>query len=672
MPLRFAIRSLKARIFLALAAILLLVACVVMVYSLLAVRASAIAAEERSVQNVLRMAELAIRSEYHTLLAGKVALVQERKARFREFDRVVLQTLAHYQALAQQGRLSEAEAQALALAWLQKIRPVGGEYLLVFDRDGVALVYPEPALLGTQLSGYTDFKGRSVVAAAWDEADRYGETVLIYDWKAVGSDRLVQRYGHFLPYRPWNWMVASVGRVDEVQGEADARLAQFRAELARSLAQVEVIGNGAVFVFDGQGQWVVRPSAANGDIDAQAQAALRAAAGNRATARFRGQDGRAMQGWATYVRALDWYVAVSAPEDALTAPARELVTRQALVFAGGLLLGLLLAWAVASGIARPLVRLGQYARGLAGADFSAERTQTMPAALLDERQDEIGELARSFASMETALYRNVRTLLAVTGERERIEGELGVARDIQLGLLPKVFPAFPERPEIDLHATLVSAREIGGDLYDFFLAGDTLNFTIGDVAGKGVPAALFMAITKTLMKTAGESCATPAAAVRQVNDHLARDNPNLMFVTAFNGVLDLHSGALRYANAGHNPPLILRADGRCEVLRSVSGPALGAFEDMDYTGYAAQLQAGEWLLLYTDGVTEAMDGEGRLYGEARLLAQFAALAPQGSAASLIRALMADLALHAGGTDQSDDITLLAIRYLGVDHDKEQT
>ncbi|MBE9607996.1 SpoIIE family protein phosphatase [Chitinilyticum piscinae] len=672
--MRLAIHSLKARIFLALAAILGLVACVVMAHSLLAVRESAIVAEQRSVQNVLRMAELAIRSEYHTLLAGKVALVQERKARFREFDRVILQTLAHYQNLATQGQLSEQEARTQALAWLQKIRPVGGEYLLVFDRDGVALVYPEPALLGTQLSGYTDFKGRSVVAAAWDEADRYGETVLIYDWKAVGSNRLVQRYGHFLPFRPWNWMVASVGRVDEVQGEADARLAQFRTELARSLGQVEVSGNGAVVIFDGQGQWVVPPAAANDDIDPRAKTALRAAAGNRDAVHFQGRDGRVMQGWATYVRALDWYVAVAAPEAALTAPARNLVTRQALVFAGGLLLGLLLAWAVASGIARPLVRLGQYAKGLAGADFSAAPVQSMPADLADGRQDEIGALARSFASMETALYRNVRSLVEITGERERIEGELGVARDIQLGLLPKMFPAFPERPEIDLHATLVSAREIGGDLYDFFLTGDTLNFTIGDVAGKGVPAALFMAITKTLMKAAGESCTTPGAAVCQVNDHLARDNPNLMFVTAFNGVLDLHTGELQFANAGHNPPLILRADGRCEILRNISGPALGAFEDMEYASFTEYLQPGDWLLLYTDGVTEAMDAAGQLYGETRLAQLMAACDTRGNAEQRVNTLMADLATHVGAADQSDDITVLAIRYLGAatHTDKEET
>jgi sigma-B regulation protein RsbU (phosphoserine phosphatase) len=658
------LRSLKARIFLALGAILGLVACVVMAYSLFAVRTAGVAAEQRSVENVLRMAELAIRGEYRTLLTGKVGLVQERKARLREFDRVVLDTLARFRALAERGVISEPQAQEMALEWLKGVRPAGGDYLLAFDRDGRALVYPDQSLIGTRLGDFVDFKGRSVVEAAWSETERYGDTFLIYNWKSLQSDTLEPRYGHFVAYEPWQWMIASVGNIDAVQAEADARLRQFRAELARTLGEVQMVGDGFVFVFDGQGEMVVPPPASQQGIDDDVLTRLRVAARDRSVTSFAAPAGRSLHGWATYVRSLDWYVAAVASDAAINAPATALVTRQALVFGGGLAIGLVLAWVVASGIARPLVRLGSRAHSLSATDFTQARSTDAISDLPLARADEIGALARAFAFMETELYRNVRSLMEVTGERERIEGELGVARDIQLGLLPKVFPAFPERDDIDLHAALVSAREVGGDLYDFHLDGDEISFTIGDVAGKGVPAALFMAITKTLMQTAGENNDGPGEAVREVNEHLARDNPNAMFVTAVHGVLDCRDGAVRYANGGHNPPVVMRRDGACEIMRGVSGPALGALDGVDYCSFETRLAPGDLLFLYTDGVTEAMNEAGELYGETRMLAVLGACPMGASAEAVIAAIMDDLERHVGAAAQSDDITILALRYLG--------
>ncbi|HRQ57158.1 MAG TPA: SpoIIE family protein phosphatase [Azoarcus taiwanensis] len=662
--------SLKARIFLALAAILGLVAVVVMAYSMWSVQASGVAVEARSIENVLRMAELAIRGEYRTLLAGKVALVQDRKARFREFDRVVLDTLSGFERLVVDGSLEKHRAMRLALEWLNSIRPVGGEHLLVFDRDGVALVHPDPSMVGSRMDRFTDFKGRPVVEAAWGEVDQYGEAYLIYDWEQVGGALLETRYGHFVAFPPWNWMVASVGDLDTVQAEADARLERFRSELGRTLGKVSVVGDGFVFVFDGDGQLVVPPPAHGRTLTADALPALRGASERGVAVDLSDAQGHALRGWATHVRSLDWYVSAVASNAAMSAPATALVMRQALVFAVGLGLGLVLAWVVASSIARPLARLGEQARGLSGTDFSsATQPPTEPAAS-SSRRDEIGDLARAFVFMETELYRNVRSLVAVTRERERIEGELGVARDIQLGLLPKVFPAFPERDDIDVHACLISAREIGGDLYDFHLENDAFGFTIGDVAGKGVPAALFMAITKTLMKAASENNVQPGETVREVNEYLSRDNPNAMFVTAFTGLLDCRTGVLRYANGGHNPPVIVRVDGRCEVLKALSGPALGAMDGMEYDSFETRLHPGDILFLYTDGVTEAMNRQDELYGERRLL-EVLERSAGADAEYVVTQVIEDVARHAGDAEQSDDITVLVVRFLGQPQAKEK-
>lgn len=666
------LHALRARIFIAIAAILALVASAVMIYSLVAVREAVIEAEERSVQNVLGMADMAIRNEYRTLLSGKVNLVQERKRQFREFDRTVIETLHWIDSLRARGLMDEPLAQDMARQWLSSIRPTGGEYLMAFDRDGRVFVHPDASLIGTQPVRYTDFKGRNVMEAAWQEIDRYGEAFLLYEWKALGSGEIVPRYGHFVGFIPWDWVIVSVGDMEDVQREADARLERFRRELDRSLSQVRVVGDGFVFVFDGQGQSVVQP-ASSLPLDAATLASLRTAADGGVAVDFTTSDGRDLRAWVKYIRPLDWYVSVVASPAQIAAPAHSLVSRQALVFGGGLALGLLLAWVVASGIAGPLTRLGKHARALSGVDFT-QPEKSIAVGLPTERRDEVGELARAFEFMETELHRNVRSLMEATGERERMEGELGVARDIQLGLLPKLFPAFPDRPDIDVFATLVSAREVGGDLYDFHLVDDELYFTIGDVAGKGVPAALFMAITKTLIKVASDDHKGPGETLRHVNESLAHDNPNAMFVTAINGRLDCRSGRIRYANGGHNPPVIVRRDGRLEMLRKISGPALGAMDGMDFDTFETRLEPGDLLLLYSDGVTEAMDVKHALYGEQRLLALLETCAGKPSADFIVEAIMRSVREHASGAEQSDDITLLALLYRGPDsrHDSARS
>jgi len=277
-------------------------------------------------------------------------------------------------------------------------------------------------------------------------------------------------------------------------------------------------------------------------------------------------------------------------------------------------------------------------------------------------RDEIGELADAFNKMVGDLQAYIKNLRETTAEKERFESELQVAHDIQMSFLKKIFPAFPQRSDFSLYATIKTAREVGGDLYDFSLLDDTrLFFYVGDVSDKGVPASLIMAMTMTLMKRASvQPGITPAGILREVNMTLAEDNENVMFVTLFIGILNVKTGELAFSNAGHNPPLILGADGKCSFLTLPDGLVLGVMTEAEYRDDTVRLEPGAMIVTYTDGVTEAMNPAHVLYSEARLRETLAALAGRG-VEDTVSEIVASVKVHAAGAPQSDDIAVLAVR-----------
>ena len=248
-------------------------------------------------------------------------------------------------------------------------------------------------------------------------------------------------------------------------------------------------------------------------------------------------------------------------------------------------------------------------------------------------------------------------------EKQQIASELSVATHIQTSMLPCIFPAFPERTEFDIYATMNPAKEVGGDFYDFFLVDDDhLAVVIADVSGKGVPAALFMVIAKTLIKDHAQQGTQPEEVFTEVNRLLCEANDEGMFVTAWMGVLELSTGHLSYVNAGHNPPL-LRSGGKYEFLRTRSGFILAGMEGMRYRPASLDLTPGDALYLYTDGVTEAANEDRHLYGDQRLCEILNAHADSGPE-TLLKIVKDDVDKFVGTAPQFDDITMLGLRYLG--------
>ncbi len=275
---------------------------------------------------------------------------------------------------------------------------------------------------------------------------------------------------------------------------------------------------------------------------------------------------------------------------------------------------------------------------------------------------EVGNLARSYVSMVEDLETYITNLKSVTAEKERINAELTLASDIQAHMLPCIFPAFPDYDEFDIYATMTPAKEVGGDFYDFFMTDENhLAFVMADVSGKGVPAALFMVIAKTLIKNYAQMGQEPGQVFTTVNRLLCDGNDAGLFVTAWIGILDLESGLLKYANAGHNPPLIKKAGGQFEYLRSRPGFVLAGMDTTRYRQSEMVLNPGDRIFLYTDGVTEATDSSQQLYGEDRL-ESLLNRCQADTAEEMLADLKNDIDSFVCEAPQFDDITMLMLDF----------
>ncbi|RPH75390.1 MAG: hypothetical protein EHM80_16315, partial [Nitrospiraceae bacterium] len=278
---------------------------------------------------------------------------------------------------------------------------------------------------------------------------------------------------------------------------------------------------------------------------------------------------------------------------------------------------------------------------------------------------DITALKNAEQAAEDATRRLADSLALVEAAKARMQEELNVGRDIQRSMLPRVFPPFPDRKELELYAVLEPALEIGGDLYDFFLIDDhRLCFVVGDVAGNGVPAALFMAMTKIMVKTRAMSDPSPASIVTHVNDALSADNDSCMFVTLYLGILNLRDGTLLATNAGHNPPLLKRQGGQFEWMTAQDGPMVGPMPGIAFKESTIQLGPGDELFLYTDGVTEADNRRRELFGNSRLKSVLTK-SKAGSVVDRLSEVMNAVRGFAGEVPQADDITMLGLRYHGV-------
>lgn len=379
--------------------------------------------------------------------------------------------------------------------------------------------------------------------------------------------------------------------------------------------------------------------------------------GKTAFVRLKEKGGSERYLFHTHLEYGGWSLGVIFPEDEMLADVHRLSWAMALIGLGGFILLALMVATIARRITRPLTELSGSALEIAQGNLDLHLPEI-------DTGDEVGDLARSFRTMKTSLKEYIANLTDTTAAKERIESELRIAREIQMGILPKLFPAFPERPEFEVFASIEPAKEVGGDLYDFFFVDDKhFCFLVGDVSGKGVPAAFFMAVTKTLLKVVSEKGIDPGDVLTKVNADLAAENESCMFVTLFLAIMDIETGETRYANAGHNPPIYLPCGGEPEWIPPFGEPVAGIMDTMEYSTKTMTMHPGDIMFIYTDGVTEAMNPAQELYSEERLLDLMKA-AEKPFAPELVKEIDESIKTFAQGAEQSDDITMLAMQFMG--------
>ena len=322
-----------------------------------------------------------------------------------------------------------------------------------------------------------------------------------------------------------------------------------------------------------------------------------------------------------------------------------------------LVLGTAAALAVAGRVVKPLERMTQRMSELSDNDLLFEMEDTY------RTGDEVEMLAEAFAALSKKTTDYINQITVITAEKERIGTELELATKIQADMLPNIFPAFPERPEFDIHASMTPAKEVGGDFYDFFLIDDDhLAMVMADVSGKGVPAALFMMMSKILVGNYAMMGGAPSKVLEQVNTQICKNNDEEMFVTVWLGVLEISTGRVTAANAGHEYPIIRKPGGKFELFKDKHGFVIGGMDGMTFKEYEFTLEKGGTLFLYTDGVAEATDTNNELFGTDRML-ETLNKDPDASPKELLKNMKQAVDEFVGEAPQFDDLTMLGLKLL---------
>lgn len=357
----------------------------------------------------------------------------------------------------------------------------------------------------------------------------------------------------------------------------------------------------------------------------------------------------------TPIESTGWIFSTAVAESKMTENVREQLQKGLLGICVLILLIIVSILLVSSRFTRPLEELSEAVVRVAAGELNAKVNAV-------STQDEIGDLARGFNAMLDALNSNLRSLGQEMAARELVEKELNVARDIQASLLPHTFPPFPHRYEFDLHALNQAARHVGGDFFDFFLVDeDALIIVLADVSGKGVPAAIVMAVARTIIRNLGSSGASPAEILAETNRLLLENDNTSSFITLFIAYYEPSNGKLIYSNAGHQPPYRLSEKGELTRFEEAGGTIVGMLDDVEYKNSETRVEKGEYLIMYTDGVSEARSPSGNFYGESYF--ENLLISNAGASADEI----CELALNELNGFQagklSDDITLLVFRRL---------
>jgi len=629
-------------------------------------------------KHILYLIDLNIRADYTSLIDNKINSVLRYKGMLKSRTQIILKMIEQQNQYINKKEISYTEAKHLMMDWVEHSGDEKLGQLIIADNNLNIIAHPDKSLIGSNIGTFKDMKKKTIRDIISSSVSGTRPIINVFSW--VGKDKKPSKYlACFRKYEKWNWIIGSLIVIDDIEVEAARGLDEIIEILKQTFAEIKIAKTGFAFLFDNSGNILAMTDESLSEDFAKAQNSVTNKPLFKDMIQAVSTPGRSLVyqsglfqnkeyiAYVSYFKPLGWYFGVTVPVSEIKLPVKRIVSKQTTLIAIVLLCSLLItAWLV-SQIAKPLNLLSEHAKAFSSADLmddEKEESDTAIAVLPEKFNDEVGRLAASFIYMKTRLKENVKQLVETTAKNERIEGELNIATEIQLGILPKVFPPFPEKDEIEVFASLKPAKEVGGDLYDYyFIDDDRLCFTMGDVSGKGVPAALMMVITKTLIKSTATKEIGPARIMMEVNNAINDDNPKSMFVTLIIGILDLKTGKLAYANGGHNPPVLIDKEGKARYVEEISGPVVGVMEDMDYKELNIDMNPGDAFFMYTDGVNEAMNINEEFYSDERLIIEIAKTRPIQPEPA-IKSVSTDIDDFVGEADQYDDMAMLMIKYTG--------
>lgn len=674
-------RSIKTKILALIVGILVMMSLIMMLFTQREVDIGMTNIEEQSARNVIRLSVLNLNSSYNDLVFYRENTLEIRKAELRDILSIGEKIIRNKMAEVNQNKITLQEAQKEIQEDFRKLTYGNNDYIWISDYSSRLLSHPDPKLHGADYSQVRDVRGNLIVPVVVDSARKNGQGFYSYWWRKLGETEPSEKLTYFKHLPEWKWVIATGVYIDEIEKQAQKKMDTMIQGLSESFAKVRIAQTGYMFIFDGKKKMIIHPVLSGQDVTEMKNPStggsliddfIAASATPDKPIEYlwdkptdKGRYNFPKESYVEYYAPLDWYVASSVYKDEIKEPARTLIFRQIWIVLLILLVSLGFTYVFVDRIAIPLKKLSQYAKDFPTHNLtSAEEYVSGIEAFPEKFNDEVGRLAESFIYMEHSLKDYVRKLTDTTAAKERIESELSIAREIQMGILPKIFPAFPERDEFDIYSLIEPAKEVGGDFYDFFLIDDThFCFVIGDVSGKGVPASLFMAVTKTLIKATAMQKLDPDEILYHVNQEISRDNNVAMFVTIFCGILDTETGEVVYANGGHNLPIIIKGKKEVRYLERTGGLAIGVMEGVTYRKERLLLEPGDTFFLYTDGVTEAMNRKEELFSENSLQITIDNLKDK-SVKEMILGVLRVLSEFTSGAPQSDDITMTAIQFLG--------
>ncbi len=631
---------------------------------------------EKSIKNVLYLVNLNIKNQYTTLLMDKITTLKRRKNILKKNALIVSETISRFF----KNRINKKEDLShILISWLSKLNKKLETHFFIFAKNGTLLYHQETNWIGRNLYQIMDVKEVPLPKAVVEKISDKGEAFETFLWSWEGQ-KSAKELGYFVPLPDNNILGCSIP-IHDIETEMKRRLNMVISQLRKSMLETKISDSGFFMVLNGNKEFIIHPTLHDSTTSTEIIDYLKRKNLLTKIVQTKSKNENIFSTHisinlnskqeifkvlVSYFRPLDWYIVACVPQQEMYATVRKIIFKQLFIISIISVIGVFATYILTTRITKPINKLTSYARNLLNKDFSKPSNEPSKIPILSQKyKDEVGRLAEAFAFLENSLYDYVQNLKETTAIKERIESELKIAHNIQMSILPKTFPPVPKRSEIDLFALLRPAREVGGDFYDFFyLDKDNLFFTIGDVSGKGVPASLFMAITRTLIKASAGPFGSPDKILWQVNRTLAEDNEACIFVTLFCGILNLNTGHLFYSNAGHNPPILVsEKSGKVETLKVTPNMAAGVIPDIQYNLQEWTLECGDMIFLYTDGVTEAMNKDEDFFGLNRLneaLLENIRLSPQ----LLCNVMMEKIDRFTDGASQSDDITMMTLKFMG--------